>query len=262
MNRPAFPSAGHPHPMLPDFIIIGAMKAGTTSLYHYLASHPEVVASDEKETDFFRSKKRATGGADAYGRLFNGSGAHAFEASPNYTKRHRFRGVPQRMHAVVPDARLIYLLRDPVERAISHYRHSVRKGRETRPFAEAIRERDNPYVQTSRYHYQLRAFLKYYGENRILLVESEKLRDDTRSTLDAVSAFLGLDPSYDPRTLKTKFHQSGRPNGLLGSIRAHRRPEASPEPSPADRGVLKDRLMEDVERLRRYAGLGFENWSL
>ncbi len=248
--------------MLPDFIIIGAMKAGTTSLYRYLASHPDVVASDEKETDFFRSKKRAAGGADAYGRLFTGPGAHAFEASPNYTKRHRFRGVPQRMHAVAPDARLIYLLRDPVERAVSHYRHSIRKGRETRPFAEAIREPDNHYVQTSRYHYQLRAFLKHYDESRILLVESEKLRDDTRGTLDAISTFLGLAPTYDPRTLKTKFHQSGRQNGLLGSIRAHRQPEAPPEPSATDRDVLKDQLTDDIERLRRFSGLDFENWSL
>lgn len=251
--------------MLPDFIIIGTMKGGTTSLYHYLASHPDVVASGEKETDFFRSKKRAAGGADAYRRLFVGPGSHAFEASPNYTKRHRFRGVPERMHAIVPDARLIYLLRDPVERVVSHYLHNIRKGRETRPIAQAIRDNDNNYVQTSRYHYQLRAFLKHYDESRILLVESEKLRDHTRDTLDAISTFLGLTPDYDPRTRATRFHQSGRKSGPLRRIqptRGHRQSDASCDLSATDHEVLKDQLAEDVQRLRRFSGLAFESWSL
>lgn len=118
--------------MLPDIIIIGAMKGGTTSLYHYLASHPDVVASRDKETDFFRSRKHFSKGIEWYRQQFRGAGTHALEASPNYTKRHKFRGVPRRMHSVLPEAKLVYVLRDPVERIISHYMHNRHHGRETR----------------------------------------------------------------------------------------------------------------------------------
>ncbi|MEM9772050.1 MAG: sulfotransferase domain-containing protein, partial [Cyanobacteria bacterium P01_D01_bin.73] len=100
--------------MLPSFVIIGAMKGGTTSLHRYIASHPNVVTSSIKETDFFRSAKDYSKGIDWYESLFEGSGTYAFEASTNYTMRHKFPGVPERMHSVLPNAKLIYLLRDPI----------------------------------------------------------------------------------------------------------------------------------------------------
>ena len=172
--------------MLPDIVVIGSMKAGTTSLFRYLASHPDVVPSSVKETNFFTTDEDFNKGLDWYRSLFRQAGRSAIEASPNYTKRHVFPGVPARMQAILPDARLIYLLRDPVDRIVSHYIHNYANGRETRPLSEIVTNPDSGYIQTSRYYFQLQAFLAFYPEQQICLVESERLRNDTAQVVNEV----------------------------------------------------------------------------
>jgi hypothetical protein len=116
--------------MLPNFIIIGAMKGGTTSLYHYIASHPDIVPSSIKETNYFNTIADLCKGLSWYKSLFRNKGKYAFEASTNYTKRHIFPGVPERMYSILPKVKLIYILRDPIERIVSHYIHNYAHGRE------------------------------------------------------------------------------------------------------------------------------------
>jgi hypothetical protein len=268
--------------MLPDFIIIGTMKGGTSSLYHYLASHRDVVPSSVKETNFFKTDGDFSKGMDWYGGLFTGNGSLAFEASPNYSKRHIFPSVPERMHSVLPDIRLIYVLRDPVDRMVSHYVHNYSHGRESRSFSEAVKKRDRNYIKTSKYFYQLEAFLEYYPAARILLVQSEQMYRNTPEVLGEVAGFLGISNTFDRSSIEKRFHQSrdkkrrsrletvlcrktNNPE-LLSIIRKFTRPFRKsivrPVVSAGDREVLAEIISPDIEKLRRFTGMNFGGWCL
>ena len=116
---------------LPNLIIIGAQKCGTTSLHYYLNLHPQILMSREKELNFFITERNWSKGVDWYRSQFVEKAEIYGESSPNYTDYIRFGGVPERMYSVVPDARLIYILRDPIERIVSHYVHLCDMGLET-----------------------------------------------------------------------------------------------------------------------------------
>jgi len=138
--------------MLPHFIIIGAMNAGTTSLYHYLKTHPDIISSSPKEPSFF-VQDRFRKGLEWYKSIFKGAGRFAFEASANYSKRHLFPGVPKRMFKVVSEIKLIYLLRDPIERAKSHYMWGCAHGLEDREFSSVIKDHNCNLIKTGQYYY-------------------------------------------------------------------------------------------------------------
>lgn len=269
--------------MLPDIIIIGAMKAGTTSLFRYLATNPEVVGSTLKEPNFFVSDEHFAKGLPWYEALFEGDGPHAMEASTNYSKRHRYPGVPERMSGVVPDAKLIYVLRDPVERVLSHYVHNYANGRENRTFADAIRDdQHSGYVDTSRYHYQIEGFLDHYPRDQILLVESEELRTGTRAVVERVARFAGIETGFDDAALAQRFHESSgvqrrsrfeqRFDGYMNTRWTRRGFRKLMEPfrtsfdrpvlADEDRARLVERLAPDVEELRAFSGMEFASWSL
>lgn len=139
--------------MLPDFLIIGAMTGGTISLYQYFASHPDIVPSAIKETDFFLTEDNFSKGFDWYKSQFRKNVKLAFEASPNHSKRHIFPGVSSRITSVLPDVNLIYVLRDPVERVVSHYVHNCAHGRESRPFLDVISDPDSNYIKTTKCYF-------------------------------------------------------------------------------------------------------------
>lgn len=113
--------------MLPNFLIIGAAKSGTTSLYRYLRDHPQVFMAHSKELKFFASRTRWGFGPGWYAwQCSDADGAVAIgEASPSYTRYPQRRGVPERVAQVLPDARLVYLIRHPIERMRSHYLHRI-----------------------------------------------------------------------------------------------------------------------------------------
>ena len=268
--------------MLPNFIIIGAMKGGTSSLYNYIASHPDIVPSSIKETDFFKTSDDFNKGLNWYKSLFNKDGKYAFEASPNYTKRHIFPGVPARMFSILPEIKLIYVLRDPIERVVSHYVHNYANGRESRSFSEALKDTNCNYIQTSKYYFQIQAFLEYYSSKQLLLMESEQLHKDPVKVLSDVFKFLGISPKYDATILKKRFHESsakkrrsfleqklsGKTNNpyLLSSIRTITKPFRKsikrPSLSPVEKGMLAAVIVSDVEKLRHFSGLSFSDWSL
>lgn len=268
--------------MLPDCIIIGTMKGGTTSLYHYLASHPDVVPSAMKETDFFLGKRNFSKGLDWYESQFRGQSTYAFEASPNYTKRHLFPGVAERMHSVLPAAKLIYVLRDPLQRVLSHYVHNYAHGRENQSLSVALAGPENNYLLTSRYFFQLQAFLDYYPAEQILLIESEALNQTPAAVVDRVFTFLGISPDYDSSLLGRRFHESSlkrrqsplerylsdrTTNPLLHrGIQRLLRPLRQPVERPTLTDDLRDRLVAalapDVAQLRQFSHQPFDRWSL
>lgn len=205
---------------LPDFLVIGCQKGGTSSLHTYLAQHPRLAPADIKEVHFFDGGLQP--GWDKYAegeRLYRSyfdwrssmcaQGRQSFEASPCYM----FNPLaPARMAAMVPDTKLIALLRDPVDRAVSHYFHELRRGRETLPMMEALEAEDDrlatartsgdykdtswinmSYATRSLYAEQLERVFEHFPRERVLILESSEFYGNPKRTLAQVLDFIGLD---------------------------------------------------------------------
>ncbi|HUR78144.1 MAG TPA: sulfotransferase [Acidimicrobiales bacterium] len=156
---------------LPHFVIIGAMKAGTSTLYEWLTENAGAPACSEKEPGFFAVDRVWNRGADWYKNLFAPGPVpyRGGEASTHYSQPHMAEVAATRMRAVVPEARIIYLVRDPVERVRSHYRHDVLSARERRPFLEALRGNEQ-YLGASCYWSRLQPYLEHFPREQILVL--------------------------------------------------------------------------------------------
>ena len=199
---------------LPDFLILGAQKAGTTALYAYLRRHPDITGPSWKEVSYFdRQYRRGT--AWYRGNFPLRSGDHIVgEASPSYLFHPQ---APERVARLLPDARLIALLRDPVERAYSHYQHEVALGREELPFEEALEREDermagelermqadpsyfshawwnHTYLARGRYAEQLERWYERVPADRLLVLSNEELAAQPADTYARVLGFLGAAP--------------------------------------------------------------------
>jgi hypothetical protein len=197
---------------LPQAMIIGAMKCGTSSLHNYLTQHPGVIAPLRKEVHYF--DVRFAQGERWYRANFGRVGEPGLnlDSSPYYLAHPL---APQRAHALVPEAKLIVLLRDPVRRAYSHYWHERHKERETLSFEEAIaaepaRLGDDEqrlargeirqsrahqhfsYLARGRYAEQLERWWRHYPRERLLVLRFEELARDPLAVLDRTLEFLGL----------------------------------------------------------------------
>jgi hypothetical protein len=192
----------------PNFFIVGAAKAGTTSLHRYMNEHPQVFMSPVKEPHFFDEKLDAveageTSIAEAeaeYRKLF-AEGADATirgESSPAYLWREE---VPERIHEHVDDPRFLACLRDPVERAYSDYLMGVRRGSLEGTFADQIqRELDvqewrevDPFVERGRYHEQLERYVDTFGEDAVHVILLDELKTDPLGALEGIAEFLRID---------------------------------------------------------------------
>jgi hypothetical protein len=248
-RRPAAVSVGYDqawraslprhHPMiLPNFLIVGAAKAGTSSLYSYLEQHPQVFVSPVKEPRYFayrhrvRSQPRVRKVLEAHGmsleqyaRLFrNANGARAIgEASTFYLYS---RMAPLNIRRAIPDARLIAVLRQPVDRAYSHFSQRVRDGQEPlRDFRRAIAEEERriadgwppPYHYLQRGHYaaQLKRYLALFEPDQLRVYLYEDLCDDPGKLVRSIFEFLGVDPAFQP-DLTARLNASSVPRfGVL-----------------------------------------------
>ncbi len=210
-----------PFRQLPAIIIIGAQKSGTTSLFNYLVQHPEIVGSHPKEVHYFDNQYD-------YGSLWYRShfpyrsNKLALEASPYYLC---YPHAPKRIHRLVPEVKLIAILRNPTERAISHYFHQVRQGRESLPIEEAIIEdearvghfwdklvKDESYQNSDfqgfsykprgRYLEQLERFWEYFPAEQLLVLNSDDLFTEPLQTLREIFEFVGVDPDFTDLDLK------------------------------------------------------------
>lgn len=184
---------------LPDTIIIGAMKCGTTSLWHHLQQHPEIsIPSHIKNIEFFDSNANWGKGLDFYSSHFTHTAKtrSICEISTEYTKHPHVNNVAENIYNTLPNAKFIYLIRHPIERLISHYIHNVGAVRETRGINNALHERENnPYIIYSQYYYQLNHFLKYFDKDRFLLITSNQLRENRQTTLNKIFDFINVDHS-------------------------------------------------------------------
>jgi hypothetical protein len=239
----------HARGTLPNLIVIGGLKCGTTSLHHYLNLHPQVAMSRPKELNFFVEELNWPLGADWYATHFDPTGAVRGESSPHYTNRPRFEGVADRMHRLVPEARVIYMVRDPIDRMLSHYLHNVGGGYERRSLDAALSDLDGTYVARSRYHFQLEPYLEAFGRKRIELVSREELLRDRAGTMKRVFAICGVDQSFTSPQFEREW-ETGTAKGR-GRFRVLDRAVRLPGLRALDRNFdrLPERLRWLVERV-------------
>lgn len=193
-NAQASEMAGARAGRWPDFIVIGAMKSGTTSLFETLCNHPRLFMCEPKEPMFFSRDPVFERGYDWYRSLFAGAGVDqlAGEASTCYSRYPHFGDPAERIHAVLPDVKLIYMLRHPVERAYSHYGHEAQYGRTYDSFEQAL-ERDPSIIDASLYMMQIEQYLRFFDRGQMFIVTLDDYKKDASSVLAGVQRFLGLD---------------------------------------------------------------------
>ncbi len=217
---------------MPDFLIIGTQKGGTSSLFHYIDQHPAAKVSLAKEVHYF-DLSYDKGPAWYRGFFpFQRDARITGEASPLYFFHPR---VPARVRADIPGVKIILLLRDPVERAFSHYRMNVKDGTENLSFEEALEreperiradvERMNAderytgedyrrysYINRGFYDEQLTRWLQHFPANQMMVIKSEEFFSQTEPVVKRVFGFLGLDPD-------ARIGYDGKNEGRPGDIR-------------------------------------------
>ncbi|HEV2776907.1 MAG TPA: sulfotransferase [Solirubrobacteraceae bacterium] len=281
-------------PRLPDFLIIGAAKAGTTSLHYYLSQHPQVSMSSPKETNFF-TRDDYVDALDWYMSCFPGEPGVRGEASPHYSNFPHHRDVPERIAALMPDVKLIYLVRDPIERAESHYFHKYFNRTESRSIDDAFAQVDcgHVYITSSKYGMQLERYLEYFPMSQIMMVDNRDLKHARESTMRSVFSFLDVDPSFDSAAFSREIKDRKKTVRMSRTAeRLHRSPPVQiarrslpvrfREPlfatarrvlSPTGHvaparlsGETRDRVaaffVEDAARLRALTGLPLAHWSV
>src|SRR6266511_3399072 len=221
--------------MLPGFLVIGTKRGGSTSLYEYLIRHPDVAGCLLTKGSHYFDVNFGRGWSwfRAAFPLAGGRRAIAGEASPYYM----FHPLaPQRIAAALPEVRLIAVLRDPVERAWSHYRYERHRGYEDLPFEEALRREPERLAGEAERLERIHALIP---PSRVLVLQSEALFGDTDAELERVWRFLGLEPFRIGRAPIFKAGGHG---------------EAMPAPT---RAWLERQFAVPNQELYRLPGIGF-----
>jgi hypothetical protein len=279
------------------------MKSGTTTLHELLAQHPEIAMCDPKEPCYFVPPEILARiwpemwelgiwrSEDAYASIFPDKPGARYrgESSTDYSKLPTVPGVAEKIKAYNPDARFIYVLRDPVERTISHYWHMAEHRGETRGPLEAIM-RDPHYTDVSHYAMQLAPYLQHFGSERIKIVTFEALKANPDAVVQELCAWLDVSPEFcvddpdaahnvTPQTVRQ--HRAG--SGLLhrfrhsaawdrigphvpqtirrfGTLLAERRVSRKGVGMGDVIEYLRPLQREQTERLTRIAGRAFPEW--
>lgn len=248
-------------------VVIGQMKCGTTAVHRYLDAHPHIEMAPGKEVNFFfgapphgarsaddADEDVAASSADPAGQWWRGTGWYAElftggdrmtgEASPGYSSPDHPE-VASRLRRVVPDAHVVYLVRDPLQRALSQFRHHRRDGAEQRPVTEALLDEDSQYVARSRYLERLAPFLAMFPTERVHVVVSERLHADTGTEMGRLYGRLGVDPGWRGPELADRWNTGG---------------ESTPPP-PGLAETFTELVRDDTERLRELLGDPLPEWD-
>jgi len=278
---------------LPNLIIIGGLKCGTTSIHHYLGLHPEIQMSKPKELNFFVSELNWDLGLDWYASRFDKNLPVRGESSPHYTNLPRFHGAAQRIHEHCPDAKVIYMVRDPIKRILSHWVHATGAGYETRDLESTLAAPDVAYLHRSMYWMQLQPYLELFPREQIAVFSQEELQREREETMRKAFAFAGVDETFkseqfDREWEKSSAKQTGRYQVMekliklpgFRSLDAYfdRLPEsmrwiveklvhdpdkpAAPKPELREElfETLRGRFREDAPRIQEFAGREFPGW--
>lgn len=213
----------------PNLFVIGAMKCGTTSLHAALAAHPQIFMCRPKEPDYFIAERNWSKGERWYLSLFARAGDAPIigESSTGYTKAPTFTGVPQRIMRFQPSARFIYIMRDPIERAISQYWHHVRREGERRDMLTAILAEPH-FRDVSHYAAQLAPYVEVFGRDRIYPLTLEELVACPSKVFRELLVWLGVNAAFVPQRIQRRhvtpdtIHLARTGLGVLLKLRSSR----------------------------------------
>ncbi len=214
--------------MLPNFIIVGSAKSATSSLAQRLSEHPDAFICSPKEPNFFSTHWDK--GLPWYESLFASSEAYQAigEASVGYTYFPHNSNVPKRIHETLGDIRYVYLVRNPIQRIISHLHMLKRNRRAGRGMTLQQAERAHPFIfQASYYHYQLEQYAPYTKPEQWLVVCMEELIQDPVSILNRIYRFLGISETLRDQMPKKNLAESHLPEPPFFSrsmLRTHLKP--------------------------------------
>lgn len=267
-----------PVPQQPDFIVVGAMRSGSSSLYRYLADHPGVFMTTPKELHYF--DRQFERGLDWYLQHFAAAPAGALrgECTPSYLSEPQ---ALERMAAALPEVQTVAVLRNPVDRAYSHYMMLHARGRERRSWDEVLRkesERDVPggYLHRSRYGQQLAQLHGLVGADRCHVLPFELLRDEPTKAFGAVCDYLGLSRTapaslgrqvnayFTTRSLRVRTFTKRPwvPRRVRNAVaRLNQKEVAYPRQTAEQRAVASRALAADTARAVTLAGWDRNPWS-
>lgn len=277
----------------PDLaIVIGAMKAGTTTLFERLGTHPRVARSEPKEPGFFSREANWSQGAEWYRERWPADldGRVRLEATTGYTMLPRFPRTFDRLRAHVDehelDVRFVYSLRDPIERIRSHLTHWLAGAQDAKLFDHDRGTMSGHVLGISMYARQLDAFLDRFDRSHLHLVRFAELAEDTEAVLADVAGFLDLDPDrigegeavHNPSTEKYRKSRAWEvaetlgldrltdvlPEEVLAQVRGSLGDpiEAKVELDDAKRRSYLRALAADLERLRDVHDVAIDGWQL
>ena len=279
---------------MPNLIIIGGLKCGTTSIHHYLGLHPEIQMSKPKELNFFVGELNWDLGLDWYRGRFDDRFPVRGESSPHYSNLPRYPGVAERIREHVPDAKLLYMVRDPISRILSHWRHATGAGYEMRAMEDVLSREDQTYVTRSMYWRQLQPYIELFDRSQIVTITQEELQADREGTMRKAFGYVGVDQDFTSEQFEREWEKSTAKESeqyqlmekliKLPGFRAFDRnfdrlpermrwmvekvvhdPDAPSAPKPELPDPIRDRLLslfgEDVRQLQQFAGRGFAGWK-
>lgn len=235
----------------PNALIIGAGKAGSTSLHNYLSAHPEIAGSSPKELMYFTANY--DNGVDWYQSHFplrEGVKIY-FESTPQYSFRDEFPQVADRIKDYDPQMRIMYIVREPISRIVSHFNHWSRAYPDR--YNDIEKSLQSPahrkyFVERTRYFYQLSVYLDRFGPDQVKVVFLEDLKSRFEPSLNEVFAFLGVAPLA--RKVDTKiWNKRAEPTWKASDIRADLQDE------------IRTYLRDDVQRLFAHCGKDSDFWG-
>ncbi len=217
----------------PDFVIIGAMKCGTTTLAAQLGAQDGIFITEPKEPAFFSHDEIFARGEDWYRSLYEPAEAGDLkgEASTEYTKLPTYPASIERLQAFAPEAKLIYITRDPYARIVSHYMHFWRDGTVPRDINRAVREHPE-FIAYSKYEAQLAPWKERFGEEAILHLHMEDMASDPQQVLERAAQHIGFTGQVEWRD------DLDRMNPGVGHLRSF----------PLKRVLVDNPLMETLRR--------------
>jgi len=287
--------------MMPNFFIVGAPKAGTTSLYHYLKQHPDIFISDPKELNFFSSEEIINQGLyykslvvnkyEEYEKYFiNSKNKKAIgEASVSYLY---YSEVPKRIYKLIPNAKIIIMLRDPVKRGFSHYQMDKRLGYIKLSFEDVIFKKSDSkfldlyfqqYIEQGFYYENVKRYFDVFGKKNVKILLFDNFKNSTIDVIREVFIFLGLDESFFPnlseqynrfRRIKNPIFQffykqiiirflikRAFPNKIRRLIENIFSDDTKPELNWDSKKYLYNLYLNDILKLEKLIGMNLNGWK-
>lgn len=196
-----------------NFMVIGAARSATTSICKILDSHPDICFSSVKEPQFF-SNNDWRNNLNGYHKLFKRNNALLYgEGSTNYTKHPWFNNhIPRDIHEYNPDMKFIYVIRNPIDRILSHYKFALERGYTNSTISEAIKN-NSIYIDTSKYMSQIKPYLEQFGRDQIQIIVFDDFKNNPQLVIDSICTFLKITP-LNINSNQTHFNQTQK--GYIG----------------------------------------------